>query len=122
MPERILKQLAKRIFKAMAKDNGSVGKDIDTHIPDYTNIKDPTESKQIMKEYLEKTIAACESKAGEQTKRAIAEAREVLSDEKFLIQKGIRSLADKDARVGRKSRDSSFYGYKMEYMMKCLKN
>lgn len=117
VPERILKQLAKRIFKAMAKDNGSVGKDIDTHIPDYTNIKDPTESKQIMKEYLEKTIAACESKAGEQTKRAIAEAREVLSDEKFLIQKGIRSLADKDARVGRKSRDSSFYGYKMEYMM-----
>jgi transposase len=117
VPERIMKHLAKRIFKAMHKDNGSVGKEIDVHIPDYTQIADPMEARQMMKEYLERTIAACESKAGEETKRAIAEAREVLSDEKFLVQKGIRSLADKDARVGRKSRDSSFYGYKMEYMM-----
>jgi transposase len=117
VPERIMKHLAKRIFKAMHKDNGSVGKEIDVHIPDYTQIADPMEARQVMKEYLERTIAACESKAGEQTKRAIAEAREILSDEKFLVQKGIRSLADKDARVGRKSRDSSFYGYKMEYMM-----
>lgn len=117
VPERILKYLAKRIFKAMSKDNGSVGKDVDTHIPDYTQITDPMEAREVMKSYLEQTIAACEPYAGERTKRAIAEAREVLADEKFMVQKGIRSLADKDARVGRKSKDSSFYGYKMEYMM-----
>ena len=117
VPERILKQLAKRIFKAMSKDNGSVGKDIDTHIPDYTQFSDPMESRRIMKAYLEKTIAACEPKAGERAQQAIAEAREVLADDKFLVQKGIRSLADKDARVGRKSKEQSFYGYKMEYMM-----
>lgn len=117
VPERIMKHLAKRIFKAMHKDNGSVGKEIDTHIPDYTQIEDPMEARRVMRSYLEKTMAACEAKAGPHTKRAISEAREVLSDDKFMVQKGIRSLADKDARVGRKSKDSSFYGYKMEYMM-----
>lgn len=119
VPERILKQLAKRIFKGMSRDNGSVGKSIDTHIPDYTKIDSPEESRRIMREYLEQTIAACEPKAGPCAQHAIAEAREVLSDEKFMVQRGIRSLADKDARVGRKSRDSSFYGYKVEYMMTC---
>ena len=35
-----------------------------------------------------------------ETSKAIVQAKELLSDEKFIIQKGLRSLVDKDARVG----------------------
>lgn len=117
VPERILCKLAKRILKGLQKDNGHVDASVCTEIPDYEKIKDPDEARRVMKEFLEQTIEASEPLAGERTKRAIEEAREVLSDEKFLLQKGIRSLADKDARVGYKSKDTSFYGYKMEYTM-----
>ena len=41
----------------------------------------------------------------------------VISDEKFIIQKGLSSLVDKDARVGCKSKTDSFYSYKMEFTM-----
>lgn len=117
VPERIMKQLAKRIFKAMKKDNVTGGQEIDTHIPDYTQIQDPMEARKVMKGYLEGIMAACEKRGGAYTRQTVDEARAVLKDEKFLVQKGIRSLADKDARVGRKSRESTFYGYKMEYIM-----
>lgn len=40
-----------------------------------------------------------------------------MSDEKFILQKGLRSLSDKDARVGNKSKTQQFYGYKAEYTM-----
>ena len=36
---------------------------------------------------------------------------------KRLLQKGLRSLSDKDARVGNKSKTQQFYGYKAEYTM-----
>jgi len=38
--------------------------------------------------------------AGDKPHKVIAESREILSDERFILQKGIRSLVDKDARVG----------------------
>ena len=38
-------------------------------------------------------------------------------DPKFLNQKGIRSLVDEDARVGRKSHTQDFFGYKTEFVM-----
>lgn len=117
VPERIMRKLTRRILKGLQKDNGHVDASVSTNIPDYTKIEDPKEARAVMKVFLERTIEASEPFAGERTRRAIEEAREVLSDEKFLLQKGIRSLADKDARVGRKSRDTSFYGYKMEYTM-----
>ena len=34
-----------------------------------------------------------------------------------MLQKGLRSLIDKDARVGSKSKTSQFYGYKAEFTM-----
>lgn len=117
VPERIMRKLTRRILKGLQKDNGYVDTSVCTSIPDYTKIEDPRQARQVMKAFLEETIKASEPLAGERTRRAIEEAREVLSDEKFLLQKGIRSLADKDARVGRKSHDTSFYGYKMEYTM-----
>lgn len=52
-----------------------------------------------------------------ETENAIAKTKEILSDEKFIIQKGVRSLVDKDARVGYKSKTDSFFGYKVEFAM-----
>ena len=117
VPERIMKHLAKRIFKGLEADNGAVPENINTNIPDYTQIEDHKEAKAVMKSYLEETIADAEEYAGKKTKEAIAEAKEVLSDERFIIQKGLRSLSDKDARVGNKSKTQQFYGYKAEYTM-----
>lgn len=117
VPERIMKHLAKRIFKGLEADNGAVPENINTNIPDYTQIEDHKEAKEVMKSYLEETIANAEEYAGEKTNEAIAEAKEVLSDERFIIQKGLRSLSDKDARVGNKSKTQQFYGYKAEYTM-----
>lgn len=117
VPERIMKLLTKRIFKALETDNGQIPVTVDTSIPDYTQIADHTQAKQTMKEYLETVMESAAVYAGEATIAAIEEAKEVLSDEKFILQKGLRSLSDKDARVGSKSKTSQFYGYKGELTM-----
>ena len=117
VPERIMKHLAKRIFKGLEADNGQIPEEIDTNIPDYTQIEDHNQAKQTMKCYLETVMETAASHAGEATTAAIDEAKDVLSDEKFLLQKGLRSLSDKDARVGSKSKTSQFYGYKAECTM-----
>jgi len=52
-----------------------------------------------------------------QTQDALTEAKKIMSDEKFMLQKGIRSLVDQDARVGYKSKTDSFFGYKVEFAM-----
>ena len=117
VPERIMKHLAKRIFKSLEADLGSVPETINTDIPAYEQIDDHKKAKAVMKEYLEEVILQAEPLAGEESKKAIEEARDVLSDEKFILQKGLRSLSDKDARVGSKSKTSRFFGYKAEYTM-----
>ena len=71
----------------------------------------------MMKEYLIKVIQQAGPFALENTQAAIDEAKEILADERFIIQRGLRSLVDKDARVGKKSKNESFYGYKAEYTM-----
>ena len=105
VPERVMKQLAKKIFKATGKT--------DYEIPDYTQIEDHNEAKRVMKEYLEGVI----EESGGQAEEEVALAREVLDSPLFIEQKGIRSLADMDARVGYKSKTESFFGYKMEYAL-----
>ena len=105
VPERMMKQLAKKIFKAMGKT--------DYEIPDYKSITDHNEAKQIMKEYLEDVI----KNANDAARNEVEEAKEILSSSKFIEQKGIRSLVDKDARVGHKSKTEKFFGYKMEYTL-----
>jgi transposase/curved DNA-binding protein CbpA len=117
VPERVMKHLAKKIFKGLEADKGSIPCKINTQIPDYTQIDDPKEAKAVMKEYLEEVIAQSKPYAGKKTKKAIAEAEEILSDEKFIAQKGVRSLSDTDARVGYKSKTDSFFGYKDEFVM-----
>ena len=117
VPERIMKHLAIRIFKALKKDLGEIPETMDTNIPDYKSIEDHKKAKATMKAYLEKVMDEAAAYAGENTKAAIEEAMDVLSDERFLIQKGLRSLSDPDARVGHKSPTDTFFGYKTEYAM-----
>ena len=117
VPERIMKHLAKRIFKGLETDTGHIPESVNTSVPDYEQINDHKQAKAVMQEYLEDVIRQAEPLAGEETKKAIIEARDVLSDEKFLLQKGLRSLCDKDARVGYKSKELSFFGFKNEFVM-----
>lgn len=105
VPERIMKHLAKKIFKAMDKE--------DYEIPDYTQIEDHIEAKQTMKKYLEGvTYYAAECAHAE-----VKLAKEIIESPLFMEQRGIRSIVDTDARVGYKSKTDSFFGYKMEYTL-----
>ena len=118
VPERIMKHLAARIFAALEADHdGKLPTGIDTNIPDYKSIADHKEAKRVMNEFLKKAIKAAEPHAGFATRKVIDEVKEILSDEKFILQKGLRSLVDPDARVGYKSKTESFFGYKTEYTM-----
>ena len=117
VPERIMKHLAIRIFKALEKDLGEIPEGIDRNIPDDKSIEDHKKAKATMKAYLEKVMNEAAAHAGENTKAAIEEAMDVLSDERFIIQKGLRSLSDPDARVGHKSATDTFFGYKTEFAM-----
>lgn len=121
VPERIMKHLAKKILKNVEQESGEIPSEINATIPDYKEIEDHKEAKETMKSYLESMMTAVENNVDvstmPKTSKAIVQAKEVLSDEKFIIQKGLRSLVDKDARVGYKSKTDSFYGYKVEFTM-----
>jgi transposase len=117
VPERIMKHLAKRIFNGLENDLGAIPTEIDIKIPDYKKIADHQQAKQTMKKYLEGVMEKAALLGKEKTAAAIAEATEILSDERFIMQKGLRSFVDKDARVGSKSKTSQFFGYKDEYIM-----
>jgi len=121
VPERVMKHLAVKILRKIEKETGLVPEEVNSNIPDYKSIDDHQEAKTTMKEYLETMMEQVENSIDlsgtPETAKTIAEAKEILSDEKFILQKGVRSLADKDARVGYKSKTESFFGYKIEYMM-----
>lgn len=118
-PERIMKQLAWKIAGTFEQETGDSLEDI-PEVPDYQEIPDHHEAKEVMKQYLETVIERAEENISNQeheTKKLIQKAKDVLSDPKFMNQKGIRSLIDEDARVGRKSKNQDFYGYKTEFVM-----
>lgn len=121
VPERIMKHLAKKIFKSLESELKSIPSNINTNIPDYKKIEDHKQAKETMKNYLEDIIEGVENIVDTtdtpKTKDTLEEAKEILSDPKFILQKGLRSLVDKNARVGYKSKTDSFYGYKVEYAM-----
>ena len=120
-PERVMKRLAKKIFKTLDEENGEVPETIDQEIPEYQKIENHKEAKATMKEYLEKTIKEVEEtvdiEQNPKTKKVLENAKEILADPKFIEQKGVRSIVDLDARVGYKSKTVSFFGYKIEYIM-----
>jgi hypothetical protein len=118
-PERLMKHLARKIIKAFQEEMGELLEGLPEE-PDYQEIPDQLEAKAVMKDYLENVIDQIETKVSskeEKTNETIQKAKDILADPKFINQKGIRSLIDEDARVGRKSKTQSFYGYKTEYIM-----
>ena len=120
-PEHFMKHMARKIISSHQKNEETYESLLQE--PDYEEIKDHHEAKSTMKSYLEAVIDEVKEKeCTEKTKELIKEAKEILADPKFIKQKGIRSLIDKDARVGHKSKTQSFYGYKYEYVMTTEEN
>lgn len=120
-PERVMKTLAKKIFKTINEENGDVPDTINQKIPEYKEIDDPKAAKATMKSFLEDTITkveeSIEGKNTPKTKKLIENAKSILKDPKFIEQKGVRSIIDQDARVGHKSKTEHFFGYKTEYVI-----
>jgi len=85
VPERIMKHLAKKIFKSLEKEYGEIPSEINTEIPNYKEIEDHKEAKTVMKTYLETVIAKVQENpklsALPQTKDSIAEAAKIINDE-----------------------------------------
>lgn len=124
VPERIMKHLARKIIKCAEEIDEKLAGKLNKDIPEYKEIEDVNEAKQVMKNYLEELIETVEnenidhkSNDNVKLKNSIKEAKDILESPKFIEQKGIRSLVDKDARVGRKTKTSNFFGYKTEYAM-----
>lgn len=121
VPERVMKRLAQKILRNLEKEKGAVPEGIDPNIPDYKQIEDHKQAKETMKNYLEKLMETTETLTNPvevpETQNAIDKAKEILSDPKFMQQKGVRSIVDEDARVGYKTKTDSFFGYKVEFAM-----
>lgn len=121
VPERILKHIAKKVFKNLEKEEGEIPEGINTDIPNYKEIKDHKEAKDTMRTYVEEVMEQVEeyieAERHPKTYAVIQNARDILEDPRFIQQKGVRSLVDQDARVGYKSKTESFFGYKTEYAM-----
>jgi transposase len=118
-PERLMKHLAKKIIKTYEEEANEVLEDL-PEVPEYQEIEDHKEAKKVMKDYLETVIEKASVRSNPnntKTTTVISKAKEILLDPKFINQKGIRSLIDEDARVGRKSKTQDFYGYKTEFVM-----
>lgn len=118
-PERLMKHLARKIIKTYEDETGETLIDL-PEVPEYKEIEDHKEAKKVMKDYLETVISKIiENTTQEETNTAsiINKAKQILEEPKFIQQKGIRSLIDEDARVGRKSKTQDFYGYKTEFVM-----
>jgi transposase len=121
VPERVMKHLAKGIIKRMKEELGEISAEINTNIPDYKAITDHRRAKREMQDYtmtlMDAVVKEIDGKTAPKTVRMIELGRKVLGDPRFIAQKGIRSLVDTDARVGYKSKDDSFFGYKAEFAM-----
>jgi transposase len=121
LPERVMKRLAQKMLKNLKEETDDIAGDINQNIPDYKEIENYKEAQETMKSYLEELIETTQRhinpEGAVKTQEAIDTAREILDDPKFLQQRGVRSIVDKDARVGYKGKTESFYGYKVEYAM-----
>jgi transposase len=116
-PERLMKHLARNIIQTYEEETNKELENLPIQ-PNYKEIKDHKKAKQVMKEYLETVIKKVEDHIPPtKTNEIIIKAKEILNDPKFIIQTGIRSLIDEDAWVGRKSKATNFFGYKVEFIM-----
>ena len=118
-PERLMKHLARNIIQTYKEETKEELESL-PEVPAYKEISDHKQAKQVMKNYLETVIETVEKNATThtpETKQMIEKAKEILDEPKFMNQTGIRSLIDEDARVGRKSKTTNFFGYKVEFIM-----
>lgn len=117
MPEQMMRSLARKIIRSTIKDGADSS--IFPEEPKVPATVTPQEEKAIMQSFLVEIMNRSESyqRPGRTTKKMLENARELLKNPAFLAQTGPRSLVDKDARVGRKSREISFFGYKTEFAM-----
>lgn len=120
-PERVMKRLAKKIFKTYIKESEELPENINQNIPEYKEIEDHKEAKKVMEDYLRKEIEKFEKitdeKKNPKTIKVLQNAKEILNDKKFIEQRGVRSIVDQEARVGHKSKTEHFFGYKTEFAM-----
>ncbi len=118
-PERLMKHLARKVLKALEEETGQVPVDLPAE-PEYMEIEDHKEAKAVMKEYVDRVIECVEKQVTpteSNTNEMIKKTKEIINDPKFMQQKGVRSVIDEDARVGRKSKSQDFFGYKTEFVM-----
>lgn len=117
-PERLMKHLGLKLAHSYEEEVGVKLEDI-PEVPVYKEIEDHREAKSVMKTYVETVIDKIQgsNEDAPKTMQLIDKAKKILDDPKFINQKGVRSLIDEDARVGRKSKQSDFYGYKTELVM-----
>lgn len=118
-PERLMGIIAKKILKSYEKETKEKLENIPDE-PDYKAIENHDEAKAVMKTYLEDVIKITNGKLSPETSKTtevIQEAEALLGNPEFIKQTGIRSIVDKDARVGHKSKEQHFFGYKTEIMM-----
>lgn len=118
-PERLMKHLARKIIQAFEVEKGQTLSEL-PEVPNYEEIEDHKEAKAVMKDYIDNVIELVENQSThveQKTNQTIQKAKEIINDPKFLQQKGVRSIIDEDARVGRKSKIQDFYGYKTEFVM-----
>ncbi len=114
-----MKHLARNIIHTYERETGQSLENL-PEVPDYQEILDHREAKAVMKDYLLNVMNLVEKQVSnndQNTKESIQKAQKILADPKFLNQKGILSLIDENARVGRKSKTQDFYGYKTEFVM-----
>ncbi len=114
-----MKHLGKKIIQTYEEEIGQFVENVPS-VPEYKEILDHKEAKSVMKDYLETVIQQVEKKTSSQEKKTvevIQKAKKILADPKFIHQKGVRSIIDEDARVGRKSKTQDFFGYKTEFVM-----
>lgn len=120
-PERVMKRLVKKIFEAYEDESGELPENINKNIPNYKELENHKEAKQVMKDYLLQEMEKVENIINEEensrTIKVIQNAKKILSDPKFIEQRGTRSIVDQEARVGHKSKTEHFFGFKTEFMM-----
>lgn len=82
-PERVMKHLAKKIFKTIIEESGEIPSSINQEIPKYKEIEDHKEAKATMKSYLEDTITLVEKtieiKNSPKIKAILENAKEILN-------------------------------------------
>ena len=120
VPETFMKEIAKEIFREIEDELEVLPANIPTYLPEDKNLS-IKESVEVNQKYLEELFSACE-KDGQVSKiktinGLIAKGKSLMYDPEFLAMRNQLSLIDEDARIGHKTKEKMFFGYKAEFTM-----